>query len=395
MRHIFSLLKLFMNVSNSADKNLDQDQAKVYQSNADLCLQKGQVDEAIDYYLKTIQVRPMGGIPYARLRHIPLNPQQLDRAIAVYLQAAEQRQNYHEPNLSLAHAMTAKGDVSEACCFYRKAAYFLNLGRNRKWVEQHWKNPNQEVGGKPNFIIIGSEKCGTSSLHYYITRHPQVLDAAQKEIHFFTQNQKYNQGKDWYFSHFPPISDNSGFMVGEGSTSYISCLNNAPQRVLEMLPEVKLLAVLRNPVDRAVSNYHQLVKLGKERRSLEEVMMTEMELFQEVDNFLSLSQKYRQIDKGCIRKSLYAYFLEQWMSFFQKEQFLILQSEDLFKHPEAVMEQVFEFLGLPNFLASNYEAVNTGGSYSHPEGSLEGSMADFFRPHNQKLEALLGKVFNW
>ena len=246
---------------------------------------------------------------------------------------------------------------------------------------------NQDCLTEPNFLIIGAEKSGTSSLYQYIIEHPHVLGAIEKEIHFFTYN--FDKGLDWYRSHFYPLAQNSNYITGEASTSYIACHNNAPQRVLKLFPQVKLIAVIRDPVARAISHYHQLVRLGKEYRSLEEIVQTELEILKNVDDIWSIKQQYWAQAKGILWHSLYVYFLQQWLKVFPREQLLILRSEDLFTNTQDTMSQVFNFLEVGQFPKRNYKTYNSGGKYHQLQESLIKQMQDFFEPHNEKLERLL------
>ena len=103
---------------------------------------------------------------------------------------------------------------------------------------------------KPDFVIIGAQKSGTTSLYHYIVQHPEIEPASKKEIKFFDIH--YSEGEKWYLSHFPPKypwADNR--ITGEGSPEYMY-LPWAAERLIEFLPETKLVAILRNPVERAI-----------------------------------------------------------------------------------------------------------------------------------------------
>ncbi len=368
-------------------------QAEVYYQLGQLQMRQGETQKATACFLKAIEIKPNWGPPYQRLRHLSLTPEQLNQAITIYQRAAELYPNYHEPHLNLGQSFTKQDKIEIAATFYRKTSYCLNFAFKRDWVKQYWDETNPEA--QPNFMIIGAEKSGTSSLYGYITQHPQVLIPAEKEIHFFTYN--FDKGLDWYQSHFPPIPETlTDVVTGEASTSYIACHNNAPQRVHEIYPQVKLIAILRNPVKRAISNYHQLVRLGKEQRSLEEVMTTEMKILRGVKNLDEVQQQYWKTERGNIWNSCYVHFIEKWLKFFPLEQFMILESEDLFENPEKTMEKVFDFLGLPNYPLSSYSIYNKGENYSLPDTpQILEQMETFFKPYNRRLQELLGCELNW
>ena len=100
----------------------------------------------------------------------------------------------------------------------------------------------------PDFLIIGAQKCGTSSMFAYLNQHPQMKLPDVKEIHFFDLN--YSNGLDWYTSHFPPASLSHRMVTGEASPYYLFH-PHVPERVRLHCPDVKLVVMLRNPVDRA------------------------------------------------------------------------------------------------------------------------------------------------
>ena len=124
----------------------------------------------------------------------------------------------------------------------------------------------------PEFLIIGAQKSGTTSLYNYLTQHPMVGTAFEKEVRYF--NNHFDKGLNWYKAHFPLRIRSSQFMTGEGEPSYLPH-PVAPQRVYELVPQVKLIVMLRNPVDRAFSHYQHRFIRDREPRSFEEVCATD------------------------------------------------------------------------------------------------------------------------
>src|SRR6188508_1226206 len=138
-------------------------------------------------------------------------------------------------------------------------------------IAVHEQTPNREPDQErldtahlrqpPTFMIIGTQKGGTTSLHRYLDKHPDVTMALKKEVHFF--DSFYFKGSDWYLAHFPLRSEAA--QTGEASPTYIFH-PEAPRRVYDAFPQVKLIALLRNPVDRAYS-HHQMESGGGMIRS--------------------------------------------------------------------------------------------------------------------------------
>lgn len=246
----------------------------------------------------------------------------------------------------------------------------------------------------PHFMILGTQKGGTNSLYNFLCQHPQILPATQKEIHFFTLN--HQRGIDWYHTQFPLTADGNFLITGEGTPYYLfhPCV---PQRVSEHFPQTKLIILLRNPVDRAISHYYWEVNLGYETLSLEEALAKERERLQGEteklladDNYYSYNhQHYSYLSRG-----IYVEQLQNWMNYFPREQFLILKSEDLLRQPEIVLNQVFDFLDLPNYQLPRYENYNVG-DYPTVSPKVRQDLLDYFQPYNSKLIKLLGQDFEW
>lgn len=131
-------------------------------------------------------------------------------------------------------------------------------------------------GSRPNFLIIGVQKGGTTSLYSYLAAHPRVSPALGKEVHYFDFH--YGCGERWYRAHFVPQawSDVRGLQTGEASPEYLFC-PAAPQRVAAFDPGMKLIVMLRNPVERAYSQYQMSRRRGSETLSFAEALALEPE----------------------------------------------------------------------------------------------------------------------
>ena len=255
----------------------------------------------------------------------------------------------------------------------------------------------------PNFIIIGAQRCGTISLYNYMIEHPQILPVARKALHFFnwvskSGNKKKAEGVDWYLSQFPTIPREQNLITGEATPDYLVD-PHTPQRMFNLLPDVKLIVLLRNPIDRAVSHYHHNRGISKKREPLPfkqgiekepERLNIEKEKLISDENYRSLFHRnYSYLERG-----IYIEQLEKWMSIFPREQFLILKSEDFYENPDIILKEVFEFLGLPNYQVTNKKKYNKL-SYQPMDPKISSTIAQYFQPYNQRLEEYLGMKFNW
>jgi hypothetical protein len=224
----------------------------------------------------------------------------------------------------------------------------------------------RNMGKLPDFIIMGEMKCGTTALYRYISEHPMVEPAKRKELAFF--NAHYEKGLDWYKSQFP---DCKNCFTGE-ATGYLKFPDVAP-RVYEAVPNVKLILILRNPVDRAYSHYHMHLRKRKIDVPFEEAVQGES----------------TYLDKG-----IYAWRLKKWMDVFPREQFHIIQSEQLYKHPQETLNETFKFLGLPSYELNVYEHHNSG-SYQPMNPETRKKLVDFYKPYNKELYDFLGVDYQW
>jgi len=256
----------------------------------------------------------------------------------------------------------------------------------------------------PNFLIIGGAKCGTTSLYGYLVQHPNIMELYdnRKEINYL--DRKLSKGLNWYKGHFPArneikeLENHLGckVLVGEATTSYIYH-PNAPQLVKELMPDVKIIAVLRNPIDRAYSQYHHEFRKRREQLTFEEAIdMEPRRLDGEYEKIIA--DKYyhseERHDHSYLDRGKYAEQLDRWFQYFSRERFLILKSEDLFQNPAPIYKKVLDFLGLPDYQGICFEKLNAG-KYTDMSSELRARLADYFKEPNQKLYELLETDFGW
>ncbi len=137
---------------------------------------------------------------------------------------------------------------------------------------QHPVRPSLERGA-PAFLIIGQMKAGTTALYSYLCRHPRVVPAMIKEVQYWSRY--YEAGEAWYRAHFMPIPPGSDLITGEASPTYFAD-PDAPARIARVRPDMRLILLLRDPVARAYSAYRMRVRLGREQRSWEAVVDSEI-----------------------------------------------------------------------------------------------------------------------
>src|SRR5436305_3956146 len=258
----------------------------------------------------------------------------------------------------------------------------------------------------PDFLIIGTQRGGTTSLYHYLQAHPCLQATTTKEVHFF--DRKYHKGLMWYRGHFPTVWEKvrtqqvqkQAFVTGEASPSYLFH-PHVYKRVAQALPQVKLIVLLRNPVDRAYSQYYHSIELGHESRSFEEAIREEQESSgQEREKILKDEhyQSYAYKHHSYLTRGIYVDQLQAWMNFFPREQFLILKSEDFYADPTATLKKVYAFLNLPvtelQAQKKEYKQLNKT-KYSKMDETLRIHMEEYFRPHNARLCEFLDTDFDW
>jgi hypothetical protein len=258
-----------------------------------------------------------------------------------------------------------------------------------------------ELGALPDFLIIGAEKAGTTFLYWALCQHPEIEPASEKELHFFDTRKWSNRGVGWYRSQFPAPAwrDGRKVVTGEASPYYLFHPSSA-RRASVTVPDVKLIALLRNPVDRAYSAYNHKVAAGQEPLSFEEALAEEDERTAgEMEKMLSDESYYsRSIRVHAYRsRGIYVDQLQRWHKHFGPEQLLVLRSEDLFADPVATMDVVEEFLELPKFeidIASLTEKRNSR-TFRPMDPSTRQRLEQFYKPHNRRLYEYLGVDFDW
>jgi hypothetical protein len=255
----------------------------------------------------------------------------------------------------------------------------------------------------PGFIVIGAQKAGTSSLNYYLRQHPQVVRSFAKEPHFF--DRYHREGERGYRAMFPlRFRLPPGGIAGEGSPAYI-VHPYVPGRIAAMLPDVKLIAVLRDPVARAVSQYFMNVNRGKETVGFEEALRLEEERTDPEWERLMADENHnsRRLELFAYkRRGRYVEQLRRYFACVDRARILILSSDDLGADTARTLDGVCGFLGIGPMPASvDFTRRNVGaarGAYRNanemPPQVIE-ALREYFRPYNRELYELLDRDFGW
>jgi hypothetical protein len=273
---------------------------------------------------------------------------------------------------------------------YRKVYYGL-IKRNIRYIT----SPAREL---PNFIIAGAVRCGTTSLYYNICEHSSVLPASYDEIGFFDSN--YELGINWYKSMFPTkfkmkkIESKTGTCITGEDTPFYFWNKKAIKRIKKDIPKIKLIILLRNPINRAYSNYHLGVRLGSELLSFEDSIKKEIELLEKNNDFESDKIEKFLRPRSYIAKGLYYQQIKNWFDVFSKDQILVLNTEIFSEKSDQTLKQIFNFLNLPNEKIQKIKNKKVGNYQKMNENTRE-CLKNIFKPHNEKLFKILGTEFEW
>jgi hypothetical protein len=198
----------------------------------------------------------------------------------------------------------------------------------------------------PNLIVIGAQKAGTTSLHFYLGLHPQISMSAVKELNFFSgPDWNWDRGLDWYESHF----DESRPVRGESSPSYASYpwVQGAPERMAAIVPDARLIYLVRDPIERMISAYVHRRASGFERRPIAEVFSDP-----------------RFYASGYVAHSRYHQQLLRYLEHFDPQRVLVVDHAELLRQRQTVLRRVFGFLGVDDAFSSHrYDTLkNTSGA---------------------------------
>ncbi|MHA7816390.1 MAG: sulfotransferase family protein [Pseudohaliea sp.] len=218
---------------------------------------------------------------------------------------------------------------------------------------------------KPNFMIIGSARCGTTSLHKYLQHHHDIFLSEPKETNFFSRDRFYSKGERWYLSHFKTTA----YAVGEASTSYTSAPNvsETPRRIRQLLGEnIKFIYIVRDPVERILSHYIHYAFRGQTVEPLDRI----------------LEEKKSSI----INQGRYAYQLDQYLQHFEKANFFVTTLNQLKAKPQETMESLYKFLGVrPILLPAEKQAVHNKNTEFIEMTEFGKALMQFYNHHFEHL----------
>lgn len=255
----------------------------------------------------------------------------------------------------------------------------------------------------PSFLIVGAQRCGTTSMSRTLGQHPAVFGAVlQEEVHYF--DTAYGRGRAWYRSHFPLMAAARRAARATGvppvafeSSPYYMFHPCAPERIARDLPGVQLIVLLRDPVERAHSAYVHETAHGFETEPFERALELETARLNGQAERIAVDSSYFSYSHqhhAYRARGRYAEQLERLEHLFGRDRLHVIDSRDFFTEPERVYDRVLEFLGLPNRGYPDFKQHNARPSAPMP-ASVRAALEEYYRLHDERLAAWLGYEPSW
>ena len=249
----------------------------------------------------------------------------------------------------------------------------------------------------PDFFVIGVVRSGTTSLFHYLNQHPNIVGASYDELGYFDDN--YHLGVNWYKSFFTTISTKKRIEKEQGkclsfdvTTRYIEQKSTA-ENIKKIKPDMKIIVILRNPIDRAYSQFN----LSK--KELTQSLDFESEVFREITELEKKMENNNELEfnkekQHYIQRGLYAKQLKSWFEIFPRDNILILSTEDFKNDNNMTYSKIFDFLDIPEHSINKKEMIGKG-EYEPMKETARKMLIEFYKKHNEDLFKLIGKKFDW
>jgi hypothetical protein len=274
-------------------------------------------------------------------------------------------------------------------------------------------------GTKPSFLILGAQKAGTTALFAYLCEHPAVVGSTRKELGFFTPEAFVDwpehphhdvlcanewerplgsrRKRAWYESHYPLPHRMRGKLAFEATPEYLY-VPAAAERIHAYRPDMKVIALLREPAERAFAAWTMYSNFGSYRARVYAPRREQRPFAEAVEHELDqLEQGHAPLEPGYVRRGLYAEQLERFLERFGPDQVLILDSARLSRETSEVVNQVCAFLGLSPLAPREWPRVHVGRYWDSPEAvkHVLSKLRAFYAPHNQRLVGLMAQPPSW
>lgn len=271
---------------------------------------------------------------------------------------------------------------------------------NRDWNETY-RLITSPLRLEPDFIIAGEAKCGTTSLYRYISAHPEVLLADRKEPNNFIDYPGSMVRCRSHYSLKIVRAWNRAFsgracVTGEASAEYFS-RRHVAKNIARNLQKVKVIILLRDPAERALSDWNMLHQTGALKDSFEDIVDRSIKWLSD-QNLRPILEDAGQIEHSSIRvvlRGIYIDSLRHWMKYFDKDRLRVYPSEHLFRDPQGLANSVFEYLNVTPYALTDKNQYREGGYDASRYANVLRKLSDFYAPYNEELFHSLGYKLPW
>ena len=243
-------------------------------------------------------------------------------------------------------------------------------------------------------------KSGTSSLFHAMAQHPQLVPAKKKEIHYFDDGEAQKteapeRSLNWYRSHFPLRN-----MMGKASMTYEAtpkyiCHPSAAKRIHDLRPDMKLILLLRDPTERAISHYLHSSKNSLDAELLHATMEEEIRLLAPAGGLPTDASAVPDYTSH-VGRGLYQKQIDHYLAYFDRNRIFIINSEEFFDDPRTTLSALFEFLKIQtDHSITDLAPRNASKRPKQAWPRTRELLRSFFKPHNEDLFAFLGRRYDW
>lgn len=246
----------------------------------------------------------------------------------------------------------------------------------------------------PDFVVIGAQKCATTSLLAYMGQHSRIRLGFKKATHYFDRH--HAKSVNWYARQFPAAPSSlwgkaRDWLTGESCPAYMF-LPEVPQRMSTIMPQVRLIAIVRDPVKRLVSQYGHEKRKGRVDTDFAGYVEQSIGMDWPTTGTLPFVLQQAAVPRG-----FYADQLRHWQKFFPREQILVVSFEDLIARPGEAMERIFEFLQLSPETVDTSKVLNKGSGSKGPniDSDLLEKLRELYLGKNRDLPEIANATFSW
>jgi hypothetical protein len=255
--------------------------------------------------------------------------------------------------------------------------------------------PTARLRALPDFLIIGAQKAGTTSLFDYLDATPSVRPALAKEVHYFDRNG--HRSPTWYRANFPLARSTRTWVTGEASPYYL-LHPGIPPRVVELVPQVRLIVMLRHPVDRAYSHFqHSRAFRMEPVDDFQEALALEG---------LRTDEGWSRLEGGAYRddrvewfsyarRSLYMPQLRRWLKYFPEEAMAVFTMEEMADQPRRVISQALAHIGVDESVGSADFPIRNARAYRGLDPDVRRTILSRFGDDVREVEEFLGRSTGW